>query len=112
MAVLSGGREGPVIPEDPALLRARKRAKELRDFYGHLITYVVVCTLLVVIDLIDTSPADTEYLGMTWAYWPILGWGTFVLLHAAATFFGRGRWEERKAEELYEKEKQRELISH
>jgi hypothetical protein len=95
---------------DPALERARKRAKELRDFYGHLITYVVVCTLLVVIDLADSSPTETEYLGMTWAYWPILGWGVFVAIHAISTFFGFSRWEERKAQQLYEKEKEHELI--
>ena len=101
-----------MMPEDPALERARARAKELRDFYGHLITYVLVCTLLVVIDLADNSPADTEFLGLTWAYWPIIGWGVFVAIHAINTFLGFRRWEERKTQELYEKEKQRDLLDH
>jgi len=99
--------------EDPAYKRARERAKELREFYGHLITYVLVCTLLVIIDLADSSAADTEFIGLSWAYWPIFGWGIAVAIHAFKTFVGGGGgWEERKAEELYEKEKQRDLIGH
>jgi len=101
-----------MTPGDPALERARKRAKELREFYGHLITYVLVCTLLVFIDLVNNSPTDTEFLGLSWAYWPILGWGVAIVIHAINTFFGFSQWEERKAHELYEKEKQRDLLDH
>lgn len=99
-------------PEDAALERARKRAKELRGFYSHLITFVLVCTLLVIIDLVNSSSTEPEFLGLTWAYWPILGWGAAVVIHAVTTFFGFSRWEERKAQELYEKEKQRDLMDH
>lgn len=100
--------------EDPALERARERAKELREFYGHLITYVLVCTLLVVIDLADNSASGTEFVGLSWAYWPIFGWGIAVAIHASKTFVGvgAGGWEERKAQELYEEEKQRDLLDH
>lgn len=99
--------------QDPALEKARKRAKELREFYGHLTTYLVVCTMLVVIDLVSTGAAAETILGLRWAFWPILGWGVFVAIHAANTFFGfSGRWEDRKVDELYEKEKYRDLIHH
>lgn len=97
---------------DSALDRARKRAKELRDFYGHLITYVLVCTLLVIIDLASSDPGNAGFLGLDWAYWPIFGWGLFVLIHGAQTLFGMSRWEEQKTQELYEKEKRRDLLSH
>jgi hypothetical protein len=97
---------------DPALDLARKRAKELREFYSHLITYVAVCTLLVVIDLADNSASDSEFLGLSWAYWPVLGWGIFVVVHAITTFFGVARWEERKVQQLYEKEKEKERQLH
>lgn len=98
--------------DDPALDRARQRAKELREFYGHLITYVLVCTLLVIIDLADQSAGDTEFLGLSWAYWPILGWGVAIVIHAVNTFSNLSGWEERKAQKLYEKEKQRDVLGH
>ncbi|MBT8165574.1 MAG: 2TM domain-containing protein [Acidimicrobiia bacterium] len=98
--------------EDPALVGARRRAKELREFYSHLVTYVLVCTLLVVIDLANNSASGTEFLGLSWAYWPIFGWGIAVAIHAFKTFVGVDGWEERKAEQLYEKEKERDLLDH
>jgi len=92
---------------DPALERARARAKELREFYTHLATYLVVCTGLVILDLVNNEAGDTtSFLGLDWAYWPMFGWGIFLALHGARTFIGKGQWEERKTQELYEKEKQ------
>lgn len=96
---------------DPALERARKRAKELREFYGHVATYVVVNTLLVVIDVVDGS-AGTSFLGLNWAYWPILGWGIAIVVHAVSVFLPLGRWEERKVQQLYDKERERNIIHH
>ena len=98
--------------QDPALERARKRAKELREFYGHLITYVLVCTFLVIIDVASSDPGNPDFLGLDWAYWPIFGWGLFVLIHGGQTIFGVSRWEERKTRELYEREKEKDLLSH
>lgn len=93
---------------DEAMERARQRARQLRDFYGHLITYVVICALLVAIDLVtgDTGPT---FLGLNWAYWPIIGWGIAVLIHAISVFLPLNDWEERKAEELYRREIDREM---
>ncbi len=96
---------------DPAMERARKRARTLKDFYGHLISYILVCGLLVVIDVLDGS-AGTTFMGLNWAYWPIFGWGIFVLWHAVSVFFSLEDWEERKARQLYEKDKGRELGAH
>lgn len=97
--------------QDPAMERARKRARELKDFYGHLATYVLVCSLLVVIDLADGSRAD-EFIGLNWAYWPIFGWGIAIVIHAVSVFIPLSGWEERKAEQLYQKEQRRHLGQH
>jgi hypothetical protein len=95
---------------DPALERARKRAKDMRDFYRHVIIYVIVCTFLVLIDLTESETVIADrFIGLDWAYWPIFGWGAFVVLHGVSTFSWFGGWEERKAQELYEREKEREL---
>jgi hypothetical protein len=94
---------------DPTMERARNRAKQLREYYGHLVTYVLVCSLLVVIDLADGS-AGTEFIGLNWAYWPIFGWGIAIVIHTISVALPFAGWEERKAQELYEKERQREMI--
>ena len=97
---------------DPALERARSRAKELREFYSHLVTYLVICTLLVIVDLANEDPTNSEvFIGLNWAFWPVIGWGVFVAIHAIKTFFALGGWEERKAQQLYEREKRREQLS-
>ncbi|MCK5597832.1 MAG: 2TM domain-containing protein [Candidatus Eisenbacteria sp.] len=83
--------------------KARKRVEEIKGFYTHLLTYVLVNLALLVLNLI-TSP------GSLWFYWPLFGWGVGVLAHAGSVF-GPGRfwgpeWEERKIKELMKKEQE------
>jgi len=94
------------LQEDPAWARARARAAAQREFYGHLATYLLVSAFLVVIDVAGGS-SGTTFLGLDWAYWPIGGWGVAVVLHALRVFGPSNGWEERKANQLYEKERQR-----
>jgi len=80
---------------------AKKRVKELRDFYGNLLTYVAINILLIIINLI-TSP------GSLWFYWVTIFWGIAILLHASKVFILKGRflgreWEERKIKEIMAK---------
>ena len=90
--------------EDPALERARKRVKELSDFYYHLMTYVLVNAFVIVID--RRGGANNGFLGLDWAHWVIFGWGFGVAGHAVATYSG-----EYKVQKLYEKKKNRALVS-
>ena len=81
---------------------AKRRVKELKDFYRNLITYTVINVLLIIINLI-TSP------GSLWFYWVTIFWGIGVLLHASKVFILKGKflgeeWEERKIKEIMEKE--------
>lgn len=77
--------------EQLALARVRK----FRGFYIHLAQYVVVITVLTVINLV-THPSKL------WFFWPALGWGIGVLAHAAATFefipFFGAEWERKQVE--------------
>jgi transcriptional regulator with XRE-family HTH domain len=77
--------------EQLALARVRK----IRGFYIHLAQYVVVITVLTVINLV-THPSKL------WFFWPALGWGIGVLAHAAATFefipFFGAEWERKQVE--------------
>lgn len=81
---------------------AKKRVEEIKGFYYHLVSYIVVNVVLVVINLL-TSP---EYL---WFIWPILGWGVGLAIHAFTVFgnlWGKS-WEERKIKEIMEKDKRK-----
>ena len=87
--------------EDPALERAKKHVKDVRDFYYHLMTFVLVNAMMVIIDL--RVDAGGGFLGLDWAYWMILGWGFGIAGHAISVFFGDYR-----VQKLYDQEKQRE----
>jgi hypothetical protein len=84
--------------EDPALERAKEHVKHVRDFFYHLMVYVLVCAMLVIIDL--------RVGGLDWAYRVIIGWGFGIAGHAIYTFFGDYR-----VQKLYAQAKERELVS-
>lgn len=92
---------------DPAYERAAKRVKDLRDFYSHLIVYVLVNAFLLFLDIRDGDTGGTEFLGLNWAYWPLFGWGIAVVLQALALFGPARGWEERKLQALVEEERRR-----
>ena len=83
---------------------ARKRVKEIKEFYSHLLSYVVVNLFLMALNLL-TSP---DHL---WFFWPMLGWGIGIAVHAMKTFnlmpFLGKDWEERKLKEFMEEEERR-----
>jgi hypothetical protein len=80
--------------EDERYERARKRARELRKFYTHVATYVLVMIGLVFVDYTDR--------GNWWVYWPAVGWGIVVAMHAFETF--STGWEKRKIRQLMEED--------
>lgn len=83
---------------------ARKRVKEIKEFYSHLLAYVVVNLFLMAVNLL-TSPKHL------WFFWPMLGWGIGITVHAMKTFnlmpFLGKDWEERKLKEFMEEEERR-----
>ena len=84
------------MTQDERYERARKRVRDLRDFYIGLALYVVVMIALTIVDFSDR--------GTWWVYWPAMGWGIFVALHAFRVFGPGAKWEERKIKELIEQE--------
>ena len=81
---------------------AKKRVKELRDFYRNLLTYAGVNIVLIIINLV-TSP------GTLWFYWVTVFWGIAILLHASKVFILKGKflgkeWEEKKIKEIMGKD--------
>ena len=83
--------------ETIAYERAVKRVKELKGFYGNLISYCIVIPFLVITNLL-TSP------GQLWFYWPMLGWGIGLLAHGMNVFAIGRNWEEKKIQEIMNKD--------
>ena len=89
--------------DDELYRKARKRVKEIKEFYSHAITFACIFPVLVFINLYY-SP---EYW---WFLWVLLGWGFFGLGSHAMSVFGKNAifgkdWEERKIKEEMEKMK-------
>ena len=82
--------------EDEKYIKAKKRVKEIKDFYTHLIIFAVVITAITIINLVQG-----EYK-FYWFLFPFGFWGFAVLMHGLRTFvFGKGsRWEDRKIKEV------------
>ncbi len=59
--------------------RAVCRAEEKMRFYSHLIVYALVNTMLIFINLLNNPQK-------IWFYWPLVGWGIGLLLHAMKVF--------------------------
>ncbi len=85
---------------DPALERAQQHVKMVRDFFYHLMVFVFVNGLLALIDRWDGS--NDVFLGLDWAFWPVLFWGLGLVGHAIYVFFGDYR-----VQKLYQREQQR-----
>jgi hypothetical protein len=80
----------------------KKQVKEMKGFYMHLTVYVLIIIMLMVINL----ATDATYL---WFLWPAFGWGIGISMHGLGVFkltpFLGSNWEQRKIQELLEKEK-------
>jgi hypothetical protein len=82
--------------EEERYERAKKRVKEIREFYNHLAAYVVVIGGLTVLNLLTTS--------FPWVLFVVFGWGIGLAMHWMNCFgfsviFGED-WEERKIRQL------------
>ncbi|GAG66551.1 hypothetical protein ES705_01324 [subsurface metagenome] len=88
--------------EDKNYEIAKKRVKEIKDFYTHLIIFAVVITAITIINLVQG-----EYR-FPWFLFPFGFWGFIVLMHGLRTFvFGKGsRWEDRKIKEVMKQMKE------
>ncbi|HEX9122418.1 MAG TPA: 2TM domain-containing protein [Actinomycetota bacterium] len=91
----------PADAEARAYDAAKRRADELQGFYIHLTIYALVNLGLFAINAITRGDG-----GAWWFYWPLMGWGIGILIHAGTTFLGvfSPAWRDRKAQQLYERE--------
>jgi len=87
------------MDQDQKLIRVKRRIAAIKGFYIHLLVFVMVMTMLLVVNL--ATP------GVWWVQWVFLGWGIGVLAHALVVYGVGGwlgpEWEERKIRELMAK---------
>ncbi|MEC5167323.1 putative membrane channel-forming protein YqfA (hemolysin III family) [Flavobacterium sp. PL11] len=86
--------------------KAKKEVEEIKDFYFHLLIYVLTIGSLIFINL-KYSP---EYL---WFYWTAISWGIGLFFHAGKAFnwfpfFGKD-WEQKKIQQFIEEEKKQSI---
>jgi 2TM domain len=87
----------------------RRRVKRLAEFYRHLAYYVIVCVGLWVWNYYMINAQPTRAIGW-WSFFPIVGWGIGVVVHALTVFSPMGffslDWEEKKVRELLQRSKE------
>ncbi|MES2810910.1 MAG: 2TM domain-containing protein [Bacteroidota bacterium] len=86
-----------IYNENTAYARAKDRVEKLKGFYGNLLSYCCVIPFLIFINLQTSSKFQ-------WFWFPMLGWGFGVLMHAFETFGYGKNWEDRKIKEILNKE--------
>jgi sensor histidine kinase YesM len=86
-----------IYSENTAYFRAKKRVEQLKGFYGNLISYCCVIPILIYVNL-TYSPQ------FHWFWFSAAGWGFGLLMHAFQTFGYGANWEERKIQEILNKE--------
>ena len=82
--------------EQTAYERAKERVRKLKGFYSNLISYCVVIPILIIINLSTTN--------FQWFWFPMLGWGMGLTFHGLETFGYGKTWEEKKIQEILDKE--------
>ncbi|MCK1985452.1 MULTISPECIES: 2TM domain-containing protein [Peribacillus] len=79
---------------------ARKRVKELKLLYVHLVWYISVNVMLIFINMMTSS-------GSWWSIYPLMGWGLGIVAHCLYTLvlsrWGK-EWEEKKIKEYLTKD--------
>lgn len=88
--------------------QALKRVKKIKGFYSHLLVYIVINTMLLVVNYNNSGDNDNFWRWQTFN--TVLFWGIGIVAHGLSVFlpsFMMGKdWEEKKIKELMEKEKQ------
>jgi hypothetical protein len=83
--------------------RAKKRVEDVKGFYIHLVTYLIINGGLFLLNFATSRDS-------WWFYWPLLGWGIGIVFHALSVFVTEGsigrHWEERKIRELMERDRE------
>ena len=94
-------------------IRAKKRVKEIRGFYIHLIVYIIINIFIsgvIIFGLTQSGDTFSEAITNFGVYSTWLFWGIGMFFHWLGVFgfkslgFGKD-WEEKKIKEIMDKDK-------
>lgn len=97
----------PTSPEDAKYYEALKRVKKIKGFYTHAFVYFVINLVIVIINVQDLEVGESYFKleNFITAFF----WGIGLLAHGLSVFLPGmilgSNWEERKIQELMEKDK-------
>jgi two-component system LytT family sensor kinase len=83
------------INDSSRYIRAKERVDELKEFYGSLLSYVIVMPFLIYINY------RTSW-NFQWFWFPMFGWGLGLVIQSFKAFGYGSNWEERKIREIME----------
>ena len=90
------------LNKESRYFQAKEQVRELKKFYGSLMSYVLVIGGLAALNYY------TNELRYPWFLWPAFGWGIGLLFQAAKAFnwnpIVSKDWEERKIKEFMDRE--------
>jgi uncharacterized membrane protein len=87
------------LEKHPRIEEARRHVRDVRGFYVHALTYVLVIGGLALVNHLGNP-------GRLWFVWPAMGWGIGLVVHGISVFaFGwlGAEWEERKIREYLDR---------
>ena len=95
--------------EEKNYIRAKKRVKSIKGFYSHLAIYLGVNLFLILLRIISDNGLEELWDWTT--YNTAIFWGIGIIFHAL-NVFGMGfllgsSWEEKKIEEIMNKDKEK-----
>ncbi len=92
------------MKEEELEKRIRARVGRIREFYTHLVAYLIINMMLVGIWYVTTK-------GFPWFVFPLGGWGIGLFFHWYSVYVEEGflgrSWEDRKVKELMDRENSR-----
>ena len=89
--------------------RAAKRVKQIKGFFSHALVYTVINTIIIIFNVQNFQPGESFF---QWQHFTtLIFWGIGILAHGLTVFlpnFILGKdWEERKIQEIMNKDKKR-----
>lgn len=78
--------------------RAQERVEEMKNFYTHLIAYLMINPFLILVNYFT-------YWDFQWFWFPLFGWGLGLAAHALTLYGFGSQWEEQKIRRLMEEDK-------
>ena len=89
--------------------RAAKRVKQIKGFFSHALVYTVINTIIIIFNVQNLQPGESFF---QWQHFTtLIFWGIGLLAHGLTVFlpnFILGKdWEERKIQEIMNKDKKR-----